>query len=1058
MTTKAIDFKTPEGLQAAQEKLHKDPLAYLHDLADCFSDRVSQTLLTNPAVPEELPDDQADFIVRMLTTNAQMLTHAASNPLREMPAFAGQRELMDATQVRIEDDIRTTVTAYGDQISHQAERIYSFAHQPDENLTTGYCPATLANFNALQENLLQNQQDQAEQRRILKQYLQTEIGSSMPGGAQFLNQVQRTDGGLLEQETGLKERLYSVWQDESVRMAHQRQEHMKCIGDAQNHRSIHESETVIQHLNNLHGRIYGADRRHVVGPTLTGPPGEGKTSLLQEYFRMHGIEPISIDIDPGQSSFTLMARPTIGDQTMAEQAMAHTSMIDQLDKPQIEILVAQDPDFFEKHFELTEQTLSEGGASIEELRALLKKSAQKDLTSHLLTVLKSQTTQRGFAYGNILQGLIKNTPIIINEFPELDNWTFLHSLLHCIPADDETAGPRPETRKQEEGKTQKNPIGWFFNTITSEWMRVGDKFCITFTGNVGSEHGTSIAANPAMASRLAMGGSLDFQGLPPEEMTRSLAWAHLCDPMTGHFALTDNAGTIDDESAYQMHFLVQTLIPKLKATLTREYGGRNEFLPFSNRVLIEICKSINPQTNHHPCNIDEALMAHYVRDAFALGYTDSLRTIIPLLIGSGFLNGYKKEIEGMISNLGSARLSELIDSARADQVSFKPHDYSESKKNYQHRCPVCGVKHCPVHGEEAQKYAHHVDHMAELGKMGLNPLVMKSINEYQQELIATENWTELLQANFGTKDDSLSVGTLSEKASKSLTEFLKAQIENTKDNPVTFLRNASLFALGVEKKFISRDSFQDEKAFKNPSLEYLVQTLDEATQNIKETENGSESKAAKTRSKTKIRKNTVQQVLRHWTDMQALFVITPEEAEPIRKAIQSHMRPLRKYPEIISLIHQCPDFKELITREDADEPTGVIMKHQDDWKEDFEKRREAAFNPPIKAISKRAQAVMKDFTIFESQFLPILTIFKEAKELYDLKVIPLDRLMEIAGQVKTFMAQRGIHPDKPMKITLPYIEAIQMISEIQESNMQVIVEHMMRKIPVDLPTLPTYRS
>jgi len=65
------------------------------------------------------------------------------------------------------------------------------------------------------------------------------------------------------------------------------------------------------------------------------------------------------------------------------------------------------------------------------------------LNTTVLHLAKTFSESNGYEDGPIIEALKNNQPVIINEFVELEDWTFLNGLLTTVPATDEEAGPMP---------------------------------------------------------------------------------------------------------------------------------------------------------------------------------------------------------------------------------------------------------------------------------------------------------------------------------------------------------------------------------------------------------------------------------------------------------------------------------------------------------------------------------------------------------------------------------------------------------------------------------------
>lgn len=731
---------------------YRDPLSYLTETSLQAKLQQAESQSGSNENPEETE-------LTIQATNFRQLAAELAQADATEATEAISQEAIEAAKSQIVSELTTLLDTYGRDLLETIKGDEDFWENPTLDLEARKCPTTYANFSTL----IDQRKALIHQKISIRRQMKAQNGVAGTAGlTQRLVNAETAQSG----ET-VEHWLRKLWQDQAIQVAHLRVNHLGYIHDLRNHRAIHESDSIIRFYNEIHGKLYGSDAYKVAGIALTGPPGEGKTSVLEEYFRIHGVEPLSPTLDPGQSAFTLMARPKIdlGDQATALKALRDMLSGDEEDNQEaLQIIDA-------KALEAAQKLSKEGDA------------------------------EKGFFYGVLLHGAMNNQPVILNEFAEVADWSFAYGLLTAVPATDDEAGPMPGTTPSD---LTKKPIGWYYDTITAQWIRVREKFRVCFTGNIGAEYGTATAP-PALISRIGS-SSIPFTGIPASELANAIALPHLCHPDTGYCL-------VDDRTAYRMHFLVNDALPKIKSALQSRYQGKNKFWPISPRVIIDMCKLMNPMVSDPAVSLDEAIMQAYVRPSHALRYTDSLKIILPLLRSVGFLEEHTSELMEMLPESGMDQLEQVVKDTQADHPDLKifaAEQYIEDDESYEGACPVCGIKHCPYHGKKAQEYVGELDHLASLGGIGVDRELVQEISQWQRKLVEQKQWGMLLESHFGNKDDSLSMDILGEEGITEIGKYATNLAEEATTDPAKVSSYFAQIQRAVELKFLPSSTLTEE--------------------------------------------------------------------------------------------------------------------------------------------------------------------------------------------------------------------------------------------------------
>jgi len=1029
------------GLEA---QIQQDPLAVLATtkLGKSLSKTVAKS--SNEMLPAEsaelIVEDVRDKVAQLVLLEKMIKNLADGSidaPHENVGAdFETYREIVRAL-------LAEYIQKYGSNISLESERIRVFYDEPNYRLDAPFSIPTYANFEAARSLLQQLTKEKTNLSVFFAQYKRAATGD-LPGFESVVAHMSNGSTALADRITKVEADTTDIWRSEEVRMAWLKRMHLEYIKQMDEGRAVLETPTVIRLLNRIHEALFGSKAYKVSGPALVGPPGWGKTSMLQDYFRSFGLEPLSADIDPGQSAFSLMARPTLGLEKGLEEIKALVALVDDMEPSQIKRICELDPEKFNAVFDIAPSEICVLGEEVsaneddespeaydkwERIRQKIKAQLEAKLMTDFVSTVENLFLNKGYSYNLILKGLQQNKPVILNEFPELQEWTFLHGLLTAVPSTDEDAAPRP-TLKPKEGEQIKSPNGWFFNTITGDWMRVPKHFRICFTGNIGVEYGNT-GLPPALMSRIG-GGLIQIDGLPPEELARCIVWPLLSSKDTGKFLLKDDV-------AYKLHFLITDFFPKLQTKLN---DIADESFTIATREIIDLCRCLHPYHNQNPCSLDEALMRTLVRPAHARRFLESLKFIVAMLKGTGFLSDYSDELEQMDKSLASDRTEKMIAELKNP---FRASTYVTDKKKFEGKCMVCGVLHCPIHGSEAKDFAEFAGKASDLAKVGLDMRLINMIGDFLKKVFDKEQYAMFMELHVGNLDQRDTVGSITSIERKKISEYLdklQQKFPKNPEKPGANLTEASeiikILAIAVKKLFISKAGTDRAQVYKiaDAIMKQTMGFLHDVGQEqpdfktaILKIRNYIEVKHAILSLKLDFDDSALVELLRTWIPrLDPKLISSIAEAYPDQKELQADIKS-----------HVKTNAGEIVAKFNEEKGSLFTDKMQAKLKKSHNKDDRSLLSVP-------------EFEMLYPKFIKLLD---DAKAMLELGIITTTELQEITRYAEYKMNQAVRSGFTPKSFTT-YIRVIRKLADIKQLKLDEIVSDICKPTEVSLPPMKSY--
>ncbi|MFC1615863.1 hypothetical protein ACFL21_01870 [Patescibacteria group bacterium] len=725
----------------------------------------------DPKTIEELTEDES--VQRALSSNGDegLSPEAAPHVIREL--MTGMRALETIRQMipkfgalgekvyaKRRAGVIEIIQKYGKQVSLAYKESRRFCLESNFKKGNKNCEHTLANFDVVSQELLELRamcyDIFQEIKRIIDESDNKEAlcGVAREVEADFLE--VKDAGPIKETMEDIRDQIFS---DPSVRLIFQARNHAETAALLSRGVPVVETPTVIRMLNVIHSKVYGAKPKDAVGMALGGPPGLGKTEILNHYIRSYlGVEPASIDIDPGQSAFTLMAKPKLVDN---DPVSATLQTLEQLESMELDMLLGvidKGGDEFKLSLNIPDKVFE--AKDPYKLRKYLSAGVENLAQRQMANVLSNLNKRGLYEYGPIYEAMEKNVPVVLNEVQQLKYADFLHSLLTAIPATDEEAGPMP-THIPVKGKSPEKLRGWFFSTLTGGWMRVPHRFRIFFTGNVGPEFGNQ-GLPPALSSRI--GDRFEEMPLLPTEELIDLIWAWTSE--------TNGQSVLTTADAAKLYHLLTEVIPEIDR-LNSEQSIENQKVYFSIRTLGNIAKALNPEERPELYNqkkiLEEAIFDGFIKPAIVNRFIDSLEIVTAVLYAAGYISDFSLDkITKALPQVKTDQLKGISQDVGGDKIRFS---FARSTKDtYKEKCLICGIERCPAHREPVKEHIEDLTFKAKLLDIGLERPAIKRIVDFQGKMVEKKQWHYLLESQVhGITSKKLKLTNLLTK--EQLTEF-----------------------------------------------------------------------------------------------------------------------------------------------------------------------------------------------------------------------------------------------------------------------------------------------
>lgn len=450
----------------------------------------------------------------------------------------------------------------------------------------------------------------------------------------------------------VRERINDLWETPMVRYfwkMNERQQLRKAFAEGEN---VLEDQRTIGYMIQL-AEWEKVHQKTTIGGVLVGPPGVGKTTLIQRYLEKTGRNHVYIDLSEDVTRYLLFGSKSIEFKDPTE---VYKNLIENLEKMDDQAIV----EFIKQNSQRLDDVFSVGedeavGLCIEMISGLTstddlsgdKKQKLAEVKRKILAVAKTafikelgnsfyQTVhQNGWRYGVAVHALRNNQCVIFDEFNKFKDWSLLHGLM--------TAEPRKP---------------WYF-ADNNEWINVPENWRMYFTANVGRRYG-GFKVSEAVSSRAE--GKIMEIGYP--SMSEELQMAFIFfDDQEGYFLRPE-------QDLLKLCILIRDVFPKIRTVVEEKPGT----IPISYRTLRNLAEKLiltrDPKTKepvYRPTetSFDKALYDILI-ESYAL-YEDKTipKTIVEYCTAAGLFltNDLKDKVVGIV---GETKWDELK-KAQSDQ-------------------------------------------------------------------------------------------------------------------------------------------------------------------------------------------------------------------------------------------------------------------------------------------------------------------------------------------------------------------------------------------------------
>ncbi|MFC1615534.1 hypothetical protein ACFL21_00180 [Patescibacteria group bacterium] len=612
-----------------------------------------------------LNPNEISHLIKFLLRNIRLLNALQESDLTENPAIVGMI-------AKIRGQVSENFSRYGRQIPQAYETSRHFCIDPDldPNDADVSTQSSLANFDFVTQQLVS--------LRKLALASSTNGKSKIPGLNSLINRKVRGALNIQEQKSNLTRLRREIFSDETVRMLHGARTHSENAFAVNNGVKVLEYKTVVDLMNKIYAKVYEDKAQNTTGVALCGPPGMGKTVVLRHLIEvLFGITPIEVDITEGHNQYTLLARPILIETNPIKDTLENIEILGNLPKGIKERVASA-----AKERAFSSLNMCEDDSPTDQFDTMVSQ-LESDLVKQVTQFLVNNVQRGPYIYGPIYQALENNVPIILNEVQRLREFEFLHGLMTVVPATDEEAGPEPDFIPTED-QNFKTPVGWFYCSITSRWLRVPENFRIFLTSNIGREY-NSRDIPPATKSRYS-GKVFEMVNLTPEEQV-DLAWAKASE--------ADGECMLSPGDARKLHILITIVIPKIEEIIAKKNLGKKRVF-FSIRS-IEILVRVLTAEDDHKCSFEEALFELFFEEAISHKYEEAIYIYAAIFRTSGLISQLTlSKISKKLPTFDFKKLNKMLGGIKIDANSSDSNDdENESDEN----CIICGLDNCPVHSE-----------------------------------------------------------------------------------------------------------------------------------------------------------------------------------------------------------------------------------------------------------------------------------------------------------------------------------------------------------------------
>jgi len=172
-------------------------------------------------------------------------------------AMALVKEDLETQRTKIRQWLTEIINRLGTQfILDESSRLYDFYETPTYRPDACVLP-TYANFRAVLGHLQELRRQKKDASSLFGKY--REIASlKHPGLENLKASICNGSSRLNEKVHAVLRQLQQIWNNDEVRLAYRKREHMTFIRQMKESRAVVETPTVIQKLNEIHQNLFGS--------------------------------------------------------------------------------------------------------------------------------------------------------------------------------------------------------------------------------------------------------------------------------------------------------------------------------------------------------------------------------------------------------------------------------------------------------------------------------------------------------------------------------------------------------------------------------------------------------------------------------------------------------------------------------------------------------------------------------------------------------------------------------------------------------------------------------
>lgn len=391
---------------------------------------------------------------------------------------------------------------------------------------------------------------------------------------------------------------------------------MQVIQQYHDKEKVIDIPTTIGYLNEIH-KIRKRHKNSVIGAVLTGPPGVGKSTIIEHYLEKIGrvnrdpekgpiTTPLYLDMSENVNEYTIIGMPDVTLEEPIDKYTKFMGITGDLSDEQLLLMLSRQSermhdimggDETDRKAVLIGTLMREIGEmkgsgelsadAVKQLNAVksrLHQIAENAFVDEASKKLYDLTRKNGWRDGILSQAIRYDRDIIIDEFNMSDKYSYLHRLLESAPGDT-------------------------FQLPTGENLKISKDWRCWFTGNVGAMHG-SRGVKPAVMSRIK-GAYLEMNA--PTEYEEYMV-------MLAGISNVNGMVCRSEADVNRLGILIEEGFKTVRELQEKE-GAKPTYVPISFRTIRTIAETLFDMDTQTavPESIDTAIFNEVVRPLMITG-------------------------------------------------------------------------------------------------------------------------------------------------------------------------------------------------------------------------------------------------------------------------------------------------------------------------------------------------------------------------------------------------------------------------------------------------------